>query len=134
MGTSAYIARKTEQGNYVAAYVHYDGYLDGVGATLLENYNNDDTVKALLEYSYLSTLRNTLDELGTGKYDHVTKEHSDKTAYSSTDELLEAIVENCINYLYVWENGGWQYAKIDLGNEQNDYKITASPLFELVVE
>lgn len=131
MGTSAYIARKTEQGNFIAAYVNYDGYVDGVGSTLVEHYNDDAKVKALLEFSEMSALKADINEIGAGKYEYASKEHSADTVYSSTDALLQAIEDNCINYLYVWD-GSWKYAKLELGDETTDYSAKATALFDLV--
>jgi hypothetical protein len=39
MATRATIGMVTAEGYIRYIYSHWDGYLDGVGATLLENYN-----------------------------------------------------------------------------------------------
>lgn len=52
------------------AYCHFDGYLNGVGATLLENYNNPEIVDSLINLGVFSELKSTIKEtLSASKID-----------------------------------------------------------------
>ena len=48
MGTRSTITAKCTDGKWRAIYCHWDGYLDGVGAALLVNYNTQEKVEALI--------------------------------------------------------------------------------------
>jgi len=56
MATRSTIWIKKENGNYDGVYCHYDGYLSGVGKTLLESYGNRDRVLSLISKGSLSSL------------------------------------------------------------------------------
>lgn len=46
MGTRSWIAMETNSGFYVdRIYCHFDGYVKGVGYTLLQYYNDPKSVK-----------------------------------------------------------------------------------------
>jgi hypothetical protein len=51
-------------------YVHFDGYPEGVGQKLLESWNTDERIEALLDLGDLSSLGAELGEdRGTGYFD-----------------------------------------------------------------
>ena len=58
MSTSASVAYQHEDGQVEAIYVHSDGYLDGVGKTLLEHYNDPMKAEALINLGDLSVIGN----------------------------------------------------------------------------
>ena len=43
MSTNALVAFSRSDGSIVSSYVHYDGYVTGVGETLLEYYNDESS-------------------------------------------------------------------------------------------
>jgi hypothetical protein len=45
-----------------AVYCHFDGYLSGVGYTLLNNYDTEDKIRNLLSFGACSGLGKTIDE------------------------------------------------------------------------
>ena len=51
-----------ENGKLTYIYCHFDGYLDGVGYTLLDNYNTLEQVKELVAMGDASSVDETLDE------------------------------------------------------------------------
>lgn len=61
MGTRSSIAIKNLDGTIESIYVHWDGYLEGVGATLLESYTTEAKVRQLLSLGNVSSLD---DEIG----------------------------------------------------------------------
>ena len=56
MATRSTISAKFNDGKYRAIYVHFDGYLDGVGRTLLAHYTDQDKIEALVSLGGLSVL------------------------------------------------------------------------------
>ena len=40
MGTRTAIFQKQMNGEYLGTYIHYDGYIEGVGKTLFEHYGD----------------------------------------------------------------------------------------------
>ena len=87
-------------GNKVrAVYVHWDGYLDGVGAGLQE-YTTQAEVEELISHGD----RSSLDE---GYYKDRGETGVEPTEYSTFEEFYEA-VEGCGGeYYYVFKDGVW---------------------------
>lgn len=49
MGTRTAVFQEQEDGTYLGFYVHYDGYLEGVGHTLKHYYSSREKVKELID-------------------------------------------------------------------------------------
>ena len=62
MSTRSNIAIEDEKGKIHAIYVHSDGYPNGVGHCLLENYNSFKKAKELFQFGNASSLGSTLKE------------------------------------------------------------------------
>lgn len=56
MATRSTIAMEFNDGTVRQVYCHWDGYLEGVGKTLLEHYKSADKVDALLSEGSISIL------------------------------------------------------------------------------
>lgn len=56
MSTRSYIGIENKDGTIEYVYCHYDGYLSGVGSTLLENYIAEEEVRELIGGGDLSQL------------------------------------------------------------------------------
>ena len=56
MGTRSRIAIKNTDGSIKSIYCHWDGYLCGVGKTLLENYKDENKIKELIALGDISSL------------------------------------------------------------------------------
>ena len=56
MSTRSTIAIEYQDGSVDQVYCHFDGYLEGVGKTLLEHYTDPDKVKALMNLGDISIL------------------------------------------------------------------------------
>ena len=61
MATRSTIAISTPDG-ITAIYCHWDGYPEGVGATLKSHYTDKDSVASLIAKGGISSLGNTLNE------------------------------------------------------------------------
>jgi hypothetical protein len=62
MATRSTIAKLNPDGTVTSIYCHWDGYPDGVGATLLEHYTDSAKVDQLLALGDLSILDNEIGE------------------------------------------------------------------------
>ena len=87
-------------GNKVrAVYVHWDGYLDGVGAGL-QDYTTQAEVEELISHGD----RSSLDE---GYYKDRGETGVEPSEYATFDEFYDA-VEGCGGeYYYVFKDGTW---------------------------
>lgn len=56
MATRSTIAIEHEDGTISQVYCHWDGYLEGVGATLLKHYNTREAVQKLISGGAISSL------------------------------------------------------------------------------
>jgi hypothetical protein len=62
MSTRSIIGKVNEDGTISAVYCHFDGYLQGVGTTLAEHYQDAAKVDALIALGDLSRLGNEIGE------------------------------------------------------------------------
>lgn len=101
MSTNAYIGMVTDEGTIRYIYSHWDGYLSGVGNTLLENYNTTAQVQELLENGDVSVLE---DSIGTSEFYHRDRgEPFNEVAAQETDDLYDLANE----FNYVWTGSEW---------------------------
>lgn len=56
MATRSTIAKLNDDGSITSIYCHWDGYPEGVGATLKEHYTDTDKIDQLLALGWLSVL------------------------------------------------------------------------------
>lgn len=62
MSTRSFIGKLNSDCSITGVYCHFDGYPDGVGATLKEHYQNPQKVDALLALGDISSLGSELGE------------------------------------------------------------------------
>ena len=62
MSTRSNIAIETKDGQVKAVYCHSDGYLSGVGKTLIQHYTNYDDVEKLINGGGISSLGDNLND------------------------------------------------------------------------
>jgi hypothetical protein len=104
MGTHAMIGIwNPETDKVVASYVHYDGYLDGVGKTLINSYNSNLLAKVVATGGYLSSLS---DNYARDRAEAVHVDPSEK--YSSVEDYLKEGWDYAgAHYLYLWDGETW---------------------------
>lgn len=98
MATRSFIGYVTNDSTVKYCYVHYDGYLDGVGQTLLDKYNTLAKVKKLIKYGEYQTI---IDKL---------KFFDDKLPVRVCNSIKDYIeIENntFIDYLYLFKDNEW---------------------------
>lgn len=92
-----------ETGEVTASYVHYDGYIAGVGAELLKSYNDAESASAVSTGGYLSSLTSDYSE------SRASAVHSDKAvSFASVEDFLEEGFDYAgAEYLYLWDGETW---------------------------
>jgi len=113
MSTNCSVAIQNEDGSVTGIYAHWDGYLDGIGAELLQKFNTVDTVKELIMLGDCSTI-----------VDNVEAYHRDKgEAWESVAPTVHEDYSSFVGamgqeYNYLFDNGVWMvseaYADTDI--------------------
>jgi len=102
MGTRSFVGIKTESG-IRAIYVHWDGYLDGVGKDL-QAYTTVAEVEELISHGDRSSLDG-------GYYKDRGESGVEPTDYADFDEFFEACVRSWGEFYYVFDRGIWYCGK-----------------------
>lgn len=108
MGTHAMIGIwNSDTGIVTASYVHYDGYVEGVGRTLIEDYNDYIGAAFVATGGYLSSLQS---DYAKSRNESV---HSDPaTRFASVEEyMFEGYDYAGAHYLYLWDGEAWFFAE-----------------------
>jgi hypothetical protein len=108
MSTRSFIARIKEDGSISGVYCYFDGYPDGVGKILKENYSDSDKVNALLGLGDLSELGPGINE-GTIAYARDMKQEYEVNQYYEDVKtmLAEVWYDFGSEYAYVYEGYAW---------------------------
>jgi hypothetical protein len=108
MGTHAMIGIwNADTGVVTASYVHYDGYVEGVGRMLVEHYNDYIGAAFVATGGYLSSLQS---DYAKSRNESVHKDPA--THYSSVEEYaFEGYDYACAHYLYLWDGEAWFFAE-----------------------
>lgn len=110
MGTHAAIGiYNKETGTVEASYNHYDGYLEGVGETLVTHYNHPDLALAIATIGYASAVYDTIEET---KKEAVHKNEETKIFDSVVDYMKTAGDWAGAAYVYLWDGEAW-FVSID---------------------
>ena len=109
----------------VSVYCHWDGYPEGVGATLKKHYQDPAKIQSLMDLGSLSVLGSEIGErqdfdnretrneewcLAYGR-DRGEKDTSAKE-WESIDALVKNVKSSDQEFLYLYDNG-WKYLDID---------------------
>lgn len=86
-----------------AVYVHFDGYLDGVGQDL-QAYTTQEAVEELISHGD----RSSLDD---GYYRDRGETDVDPSEYGSFEEFFEACDDSWGEYYYLFRDGVWYCGK-----------------------
>ena len=116
MSTRSIVAYERKSGKIVSSYVHYDGYVTGVGMELLDKHNSESSATSLANHGSFSSL-------GKGE------RRSDTDLFASVNALsnyLEEKTENGgsvhdLEFAYLWKNGEWYVADL-CGEHRRNYR------------
>lgn len=108
MATRSTIGMTQEDGTIKAVYCHWDGYPTGVGADLVNYYNNKEKAEALISLGGFSALRQTLEETEAGVYGDESTPIRTFTGEKDWFENFNSGEE----YFYLYrEDTGWVYSE-----------------------
>mgnify|MGYP003139570617 FL=1 len=107
MSTRSNIAIQKPNGTILSIYVHSDGYPDGVGQCLIDNYETYGSSLRLFEYGDASYLGSTIEECSFYHRDwkrdldraHVHKNFESFKKYYAGDIFIE--------FVYLFKDGQW---------------------------
>ena len=122
MATRSFIGIQNHNGTVTGVYCHHDGYLEGVGKTLLENYNDQKKATQLVELGSLSSLGEDLDV--TQAYHRDRGEDLDVSEYLSPSAVR--FNDGGYEYIYLLTREGWLYAERHDRDGSPKYKPLAS--------
>ena len=102
MSTRSTIAvHNPNTGRVTQVYCHFDGYLEGVGQTLLDHYHDADSADNLMVEGDMSSLGNTVDETVYYGRDRGEKWfHVCPDVYDSIDDYMNRANREEYNYLF----------------------------------
>ena len=91
----------------VSMRVHFDGYLSGVGHTLLHDYTTVDKVEDLMECGYVSSLETEIEYMQNNPSDR-------PVIHNNIKELIAEFKASDAEFLYLFNGYGWEYMKWDM--------------------
>ena len=119
MATRSFIGKVQQDGSIHGIYCHYDGYPEGVGATLKEHYQNPQKVDALLALGDISSLGSELGE--KHRFESPTpgwtvayhrdrgEELSPPMVYADAEQLVKNSFSDVgAEWAYVFHHDGWR--------------------------
>jgi hypothetical protein len=139
MGTRSRVGLMQKDGTVKHSYVHYDGYVDGVGITLAHHYGKIDKVEELLSFGNMSFLAQKVHPDGIHNFENpengVTVFYNRDRGKSNVDAQVTTMEEfesvkftTCIDYLYLFSEGKW-FVKSLIDN--SGWKLVTDSLLEL---
>lgn len=108
MSTRSHIGIKDSRG-ITGVYCHFDGYPEGVGKTLLKNYDTEDKVKALIAEGDMSSLGATIEECDFYKEEPDTEPYTIPDCEDVREKYYQA--GRWMDYSYLFENGEWYFTR-----------------------
>lgn len=109
MPTRALIGIENPDGTVTAIYCHYDGYPEGVGATLKRSYRSELKIRKLLDLGSIATLGDGVElSMGTDAYYRDHGEHEPTNLkYASVDSYKKRYKKSWADYAYLFSGGKW---------------------------
>lgn len=137
MGTRSAIGYKTAEGKIRAKYSHYDGYVAGVGKTLIEHYQAARKIAQMVELGDQSFLAEEI--FPKGKTHSFNKPEEGVTVFYGRDrgetgveaqdfdtvqEFVEYYTGAGCEYFYLHTAAGWiVHDRYGVGNDANGFPI-----------
>ena len=137
MGTRSAIGYKTPEGKIRAKYSHYDGYIAGVGHTLVEHYQEARKIAQMVELGDQSFLAEEIfpkgnthsfstPEEGVTVFYGRDRGESDVEAqdFDTVQEFVEYYERSGCEYFYLHTSAGWiVHDRYRAGNDANGFPI-----------
>lgn len=136
MSTRSLIAIKNDN-TYTSVYCHFDGYPEGVGITLLENYKSKKKMDDLLALGNISSLSKSIKKPEGHTFDKPQKGYTvfygrdrgetdiNARKHESLQKLIEHLKESWCEYLYIFlpEENKFIFSKISIPEVFRDLKL-----------
>ena len=103
MSTRSRVGIKEKDGTVRSVYVHFDGYLAGVGKTLYESYRNADKIEQLINLGDMSSINSEVE-----KCEPYTQRGEDLNIATDTVKSFDRNWTCCgEEYVYLYTDGRW---------------------------
>jgi hypothetical protein len=109
MATRSTISIKNSDGTISSIYSHWDGYLEGVGKILKENYNDENLARKILAQGDVSSLASNLYE--SQFYNKDRGENTSAKVFTSIKDKNYKSSQQEYNYLF--EDNVWKVSLYD---------------------
>lgn len=106
MSTRSLIGIVKKDGSIQSIYCHHDGYFEGVGKVLTEDYKDPEKVEALIELGDISSLGETLES--TVAYHRDRGEEISKHFDPSEKGFLKSAKGLWGEFAYLFDDGMWK--------------------------
>jgi hypothetical protein len=114
MATRSAIGVANGNGSVTAIYCHWDGYIEGVGQTLVQHYNDVYHASELLDMGNASSLDDNLYSSVFYCRDRNEDEFDTQAQFfSSVGEFLDYYSQSGCEYFYLFTNDQWQCSRND---------------------
>jgi hypothetical protein len=127
MATRSTIAKLNPDGTITSIYCHWDGYPDGVGATLAEHYTDPAKIEALLALGDLSVLDAEIGDSNdfANRIEGVClfygRDRGETGTYAiphmDIDGWLGVWKDSGCEYGYLWAEGKWHTFDVGTGEK-----------------
>lgn len=114
MGTRSRIGRQNSDGTITSIYVHFDGYIDHVGALLLEHYTDPAKIGGLLDLGDCSCLEREITRPEGHAFGRAVAGHTVAYGRDRGEVGTEAVThgpgewpDSAWEYRYLWREGAW---------------------------
>ena len=105
MATRSRIGYQLKDGSIVSVYHHWDGYPDGLGKYLVNNYTDVDDVRELIDGGDMSTC---MTDNGEPEYYSVRGDRNVEPQLSMTEAAYHTLTDDVTGeYAYTFVNGTW---------------------------
>lgn len=110
MATRSFISVRDSNGSVRGVYCHWDGYPEGVGATLNEHYTALPQVEELLSLGSLSALGPTPTKNTVAYHRDRGEDLAGPIVYATVREMLRDVGDDlAAEHAYVFEDGVWSH-------------------------
>jgi hypothetical protein len=126
MGTRSNIAiEDKETKNITVVYCHWDGYLEGVGAELLEQYDSLGMVEELIRGGDMSSLGSHYAQMPDRKeppYSETWENNKPKTYQNEYTLMIDLRGDVFIEYIYLFRDGKWFVSELIFKDDKDAYR------------
>jgi hypothetical protein len=123
MGTRSAVFYKTKEGDFKGSYIHWDGYIEGVGIMLQTYYRDKKVIKKLVDTSsfyrsLLKTVKDTVRDTLEGTVG-IEKDHY---RAGTLEDILAYGEESDLEYIYVFIDDGFLVSYGNYADYEKSFK------------